>query len=54
MEYKNYLILTEFDREGIKVTAIPDEGETIRRRFIFYTEQEAIELTKQLIDEQID
>jgi len=54
MEYKNFLILIHRDHAGLELSAIPDSGETIRRRFIFYTEEEAIEEIKEEIDLLID
>ena len=54
MEYKNFLIVTYRNHGGLELSAIPDSGETIRRRFIFYTEEEALEVMKDEIDKLID
>ena len=54
MEYKNFLILTYRHHAGLELSAIPDSGETIRRRFYFYTEEEALEVMKEEIDALID
>ena len=54
MEYKNFLIVTYRHHGGLELSAIPDSGETIRRRFIFYTEEEALEMMKDEIDKLID
>lgn len=54
-EYKGHLILTETTPTGfIVASAIPDEGETIRRRFSFYTMPEVLDMMRNLIDEKID
>jgi hypothetical protein len=54
-EYKGHLIVTETTPTGfIVASAIPDEGEPIRRRFAFYTMPEVLDMMRELIDEKID
>lgn len=50
--YQDYLITFESYHWGFEGIAIPDNGETIRRKFIGYTKREMLEIMKDLIKEQ--
>ena len=47
--FMGYLIVANKYHWGYEITAIPDQGETIRRKFIGYTRKEMIQLIKDQI-----
>lgn len=51
-EYKGFLIVETRHQWGHEVVAIPDKGETLRRRFIGFTRNEMAKAMKHLINEQ--
>jgi hypothetical protein len=52
--YKDHLIVEEKHHWGYEVVAIPDDGETLRRKFIGYTRREMADAMRQMIDETIN
>jgi len=53
-EHGEYLLIVDHNPGCMTISAVPDTGETIRRRFMFYTEEEALEFMRALIDNKID
>ena len=51
--YKDHLIIEERYHWGYEVVAIPDDGETIRKKFIGYTRPERAVIIRQAIDESL-
>lgn len=52
MRYRQHDIFFEKHHWGWEVVAIPDSGETIRKKFIGYTKKEMLDLIKTTIREQ--
>jgi hypothetical protein len=50
-EYKGFLIVETCYQWGHEVVAIPDNHETLRRRFINYSRKERAQAMRYLIDE---
>jgi len=50
-QFMGYLIMEEQHHWGYEVTAIPDCGEVIRKKFIGYTRKEMKEMIRNLIKE---
>jgi hypothetical protein len=46
-----YLIIEERYSWGSEVSAIPDRGETIRKKFIGYTKKEMVQMVRDMIKE---
>jgi len=53
-EYEGYLLVDTRYVWGYESVAIPDNGETIRRKFIGYTLNERGQIMRDLIDEQLE
>ena len=53
-EYKGFLIVETRYVWGHEVVAIPDNGETLRRKFIGYNRKERAEVMRDLINEQTE
>lgn len=51
--YKKHLIVETRHHWGYEVVAIPDEGETLRRKFIGYTRKEMAQAMRDMIDESL-
>lgn len=49
--YMGYLIIEERYSWGSEVSAIPDSGETIRKKFIGYTKKEMVQMVRDMIKE---
>ena len=49
--YMGYLIIEERYSWGSEVSAIPDRGETIRKKFIGYTKKEMVQMVRDMIKE---
>jgi hypothetical protein len=53
-EYKGFLIVETRYVWGHEVVAIPDNGETLRRKFIGYNRKKRAEVMRDLINEQTE
>jgi hypothetical protein len=53
-EYKGFLLVDTRYVWGHESVAIPDNGETIRRKFIGYTLKERGQIMRDLINEQLE
>ena len=53
-DYRGYELWIQYTSAMMVVEALADGRETIRRKFIFYTEEEALEMMKDEIDKLID
>ena len=52
--YKGFLIVETRYVWGHEVVAIPDEGETLKRKFMGYNRKERAEVMRDLINEQTE
>ena len=53
-DYKGFLIVETRYQWGHEIVAIPDEGETLRRKFMGFTRSEMLKAVKNLIDNQTE